>query len=189
MRTVQTDVEKDIADFLIAYKKISGKDNISHKEKIKKILLNNPMILYLLNNPDLDIESPDDFFGTNIFPYYILPMTQTDVKNYICFETSFTEVARYNDIMKLGHITFYILCDNKTIQTDYPGVARHDLIGALIDDEFNWSSKLGIHLKLVEDRERAVDNNYIARIMVFEQTTLNSITSNKKVINKSRFSE
>ena len=43
-----------------------------------------------IDNPDLDPESPDDYIGVNIFPYYFLSdKTQATAQNYICFETSF----------------------------------------------------------------------------------------------------
>ena len=106
---------EEIKDKLVDYKTTTGSDNIQYKEIIKKKLINNSAIIHSLNNQDLDPNCPDDYYGDNILPYYLLVDVQTASKNYICFETSFDEVARYNDVMKLGQIIFYIICDNKDI--------------------------------------------------------------------------
>lgn len=180
------ELKQELDAFIRDYKKNSGKDNVTYKEIIKQKLINNQKLLYLLNNHDLDIEeSAEDFIGTSIYPYYLLPQAQEEVKNYICFETGFTEVKKYNEIMKLGQVTFYIMCDVKTVHTEF-GSARHDLIAALIDDEFSWGNEFGTRMKLVDDQPRAIDNNYVSRILVFEQITPNSIVSDRKVINQTR---
>ena len=177
-----TEINKDIQE-IIEYKKHHEKDNIFYKEIIKNKLINNSKIIYSLNNKDLDMDCPADYVGENILPFYMLTNTQDEVKHYICFETSFTEVPRYNNVMKLGQVIFYILCDNKDIYDRCSGIARHDLLAALITDEFNWTNMFGTQIRLVSDQPMVVDNNYAGRTLVFEQTTTNSITKNKKVIN------
>lgn len=173
---------------IIDYKKKSGNDNIYYKEIIKKKLINNSKIIQSIDNKNLDIEEPDSFLGVNIFPYYLLPNAQTTAQNYICFETSFTEVANYNNVMKSGQIIFYILCDNKNIYDKKSGIARHDLLAALITDEFNWCTDFGTQMKLISDRPYTVDNNYALRTLTFEQITPNSIiqAQTQKVINQNR---
>jgi hypothetical protein len=168
---------------LVSYKTNVGSDNIQYKETIKKKLINNSAIIHSLNNQDLDPECPDDFYGEDILPYYLLVDTQTNDKNYICFETSFNEVARYNNIMKLGQVIFYIICNNKDILDKETGIARHDLLAALITDEFDWSNLFGTQVKLVSDRPTAIDAQYVGRTLIFEQTTPNSIVRNGRVIN------
>jgi hypothetical protein len=42
----------------------------------------------------------------------------------------------------------------------------------------------GTQISLVSDKEIAIDNNYVGRTLIFEQTTTNSIIKDKKVINK-----
>lgn len=176
------ELDKDIQE-IIQYKKQKGNDNIQYKETIKEKLINNSKIIRSLNNKDLDPDSPDDYYGTNILPYYLLVETQTNDKNYICFETSFSEVARYNNIMKLGQVIFYIICNNKDILDKETGIARHDLLAALITDEFAYSNLFGTQVKLVSDRPTAIDSQYVGRTLVFEQTAPNSIVRNGKVIN------
>ena len=176
------EIDKDIEE-IIQYKKQKGNDNIQYKETIKEKLINNSKIIRSLNNKDLDSECPDDYYGTNILPYYLLVDTQTNDKNYICFETSFNEVARYNNVMKLGQVIFYIVCNNKDILDKKTGIARHDLLAALITDEFDWSNLFGTQVKLVSDRPTAIDSQYVGRTLIFEQITPNSIVRNGRVIN------
>ena len=175
-------IDKDIQE-IIEYKKHYEKDNIYYKEIIKNKLINNSKIIYSLNNSDLDPDCPADYIGENILPFYMLVGTQTKAQHYICFETSFTEVARYNKIMKMGQVIFYILCDNKDIYDKKSGIARHDLLAALIVDEFNWTNMFGTQIKLVSDNPMVIDSNYAGRTLVFEQTTTNSIVKDRKVIN------
>jgi len=116
----------------------------------------------------------------------LLVNVQENVKNYICFETSFDEVARYNKIMKLGQVIFYIVCNNKNILDKETGIARHDLLAALITDEFDWSNLFGTQVHLVSDRPMAVDAQYVGRTLIFEQTTTNSIVKDGKVYNNGK---
>lgn len=175
-------MDKDIEE-IIQYKKQKGNDNIQYKETIKEKLINNSKIIRSLNNKYLDPDCPKEYYGTNILPYYLLVDTQTNDKNYICFETSFSEVARYNNVMKLGQVIFYIVCNNKDILDKETGIARHDLLAALITDEFDWTNLFGTQVKLVSDRPTAIDSQYVGRTLIFEQTTPNSIVRNGRVIN------
>ena len=168
------------------FKKIYENDDIYYKEKIKKKLLSNKYIIHFLNNTDLDEENPSDYYNVNIRPYYLIPETQTDVINYICYESNYSEVDNYNNIIKRGQIIFYILCDNKTILDRETGIARHDLLAALITDEFNWCNDFGSQLKLVSDRPVTMDNRYIMRTLVFEHNTANNVSRKGIVDNYAR---
>lgn len=176
-------LDPDIEE-IIRLKKEKGSDNIFYKEVIKDRLINNSKIIRSLNNKDLDPDCPDDYYGINILPYYLLVDVQTKSRNYICFETSFDEMVRYNDVMKLGQIIFYIVCDNKDILDNESGIARHDLLAALITDEFNWTNMFGTQIRLISDRPMAVDAQYVGRTLIFEQTTPNAIVKSQRIVNK-----
>ena len=178
-----SNIDKEIQE-IIEYKKHYENDNIYYKEIIKNKLINNKKIIYSLNNKDLDIDCPADYMGENILPFYMLVGTQTKAQHYICFETSFEEISRYNKVMKIGRVVFYILCDNKDIYDSKSGIARHDLLAALITDEFNWTNMFGTQIQLVSDVPTVIDSNYAGRTLVFEQTTTNSIIKNKNIVNK-----
>jgi len=56
-------------------------DDIRYKEIIKQNLINNDLIIYLLNNKELeDTEAdPSDYLGINILPYFLVHPTQHNV--------------------------------------------------------------------------------------------------------------
>lgn len=56
-------------------------DDIRYKEIIKKTLIENELILYLLNNKELEEADadPSDYLGINILPMYIIHPTQHNV--------------------------------------------------------------------------------------------------------------
>ena len=166
---------------LLKFKTKVDNDDIRFKEIIKEKLLDNEKIIFVLNNKELqeaDAE-PDEYYGVNIMPHYLIPGTQHSAQNYICFETSFDEVARYNTVIKMGQIIFYILCEEKTAIEENTGIARQDLLGALIIEQFNWSNFFGNQIHLVSDRPSVVDNHYPCRTLIFEGKFPNSIAKTK----------
>lgn len=166
---------------LLDLKNVPDADNIKYKEIIKKSLINNDLIIYLLNNKDLEsIEAdPSDYLGVNILPAYMIHPTQHNVQNYICYEVGYRELERYNSKMKLLQITFYILCEEKNNIEKRTGIARHDLIGAIIMDIFNWSNLFGGQIHCVSDVPSVTDNDYATRTIIFEQTTDNNLTKTR----------
>lgn len=179
---------KALDKLLKEFKSDSSYEDIRVKQIAKKELLSDKRILHALNASELSVEDPISYSKKYILPFYIIPDAQTEPKNYICYETSFNEVARYNDVMKIQQITFYVLCcstmpniiDSKT------DIARHDLIASLIIDKFNWTNLFGFQVHLISDQSRPLDNHFCARTLVFEQTTTNSILKNGVVINHGR---
>ena len=108
--------EQELAE-LRKYRNEPDEDDVRYKQIIKKKLLSNHKIFYLLHNKELydaDAE-PDEYFGTNILDHYIIAPVQSNVQNFLCFETSFENVSRGNSVMKLQQIVFYILCHNSDI--------------------------------------------------------------------------
>jgi len=68
-------------DYLRSLKTLQDSDNIRFKEIIKKRLIDNPMIIYLLNNTELEETEadPSDYLGVNILPMYLIHPTQHNV--------------------------------------------------------------------------------------------------------------
>ena len=64
-------------DYLRSLKTLMDSDTIRFKEIIKKRLIDNPMIIYLLNNKELEESDaePDDYLGVNILPFYLIHET------------------------------------------------------------------------------------------------------------------
>ena len=153
-------------------------DDIHIKEQIKKKLMENKYIIHLLQNKELEEKnaSADEYFGINLLPYYIMEPTQTHTNNFICFETDFDELMRYNKSMKMQEVVFNILCHEKTIVDTETGLARHDPLAALIIREFNETNVFGHKIRLISNKSGVVDNHYPCRTLVFEQKTENSLT-------------
>ena len=171
---------------LLRFKDAVDSDNIKIKEAVKKLILSNKYIVHVLNNVTLEKENaePIDYYLENIFPYYIITTTQSEVKHFICFETSYKEVKRYEHAVKYMQLIFYILCHEKDNIDADTGIARHDLLAALIQDQFNYTNYFGERIELVEDTSGATDNNYALRTLVFEQITDNNLVKNGRLANK-----
>lgn len=201
--------KQDILDNLRLRSTNPDDDNIKYKKNIEKVLMRCPDLLYALNEKDLESElfnedgtlnvdadgNPlgewDRYFGdnANIRPYLFIPQTQTEIKHYVCYQTNFTETLKYKDIQKYGKIVFNIFIHGEDRTDLLTGIPRHDLIGSIIKDKINWTNIFGIQCHLCSDQESSTDNNYVVRTLVFETTSLNSITQsstnyNPNIINK-----
>ena len=175
---------------LLAFKDNVDSDSIKIKEIIKKVLLDNKYIIHVLNNKELEeLDSePDDYFNINILPYYMISPTQTNVQNFLCYTVGYKELNRYNSTQKYLQISFVILCEQKNAIDKETGIARHDLLSALIQDQFNFTNYFGRKIQLVEDTESVVDSKYSCRTLIFEQITDNNLVKTKngtsRLINK-----
>ena len=156
-------------------------DDIRYKEIIKKALIENDLIIYLLNNKELeDSEAgPSDYLGVNILPQYLIHPTQHNVQNFICYETEVRELERWNPTMKLQHIIFYVLCEEKNNIEKATGIARHDLIAAVLLDIFNWSNLFGGKIHCISNIPSVVDNDYACRTLVFEIAVDNNLAKTR----------
>ena len=176
MELTQQQIQK-----LLDLKKLVDSDDIRYKEIIKKTLIENDLLIYLLNNKELEsVEAdPSDYLGINILPYYIIHPTQHNVQNYICYEIETRELERYNSNMKIQRVIFYVLCEEKNNIEKKTGIARHDLIAALLIDMFNWTNLFTNKIHIVSDIPSVVDNDYACRTLVFEQITDNNLAKTK----------
>ena len=204
----ELNTKEDLLNKLRSYKTAPDDDNILYKQKIKKALLSNPCLLYALNENKLESElfdhdgninwewneetkeyEPigewDRYFGSdsNIRPFLFIPDTQTEVKHYICYQTSFNESPRYNAIEKYAQITFTIFVHGNDRMDKSTGIPRHDLIASILRERINWTNIFGTHCELVSNRESTTDNNYLVRTLVFQLTALKNIsqTQNNKI--------
>lgn len=156
-------------------------DDVKVKEAVKQQLLSNRYIIHVLNNPELealvedDGTGSDEYFGVNILPYYLVSPTQSHAAAYICFEVTYDELQYRNSAMKRLNIIFTILCDQKIIKDADTGIARHDLLAALIQDQFNYTNYFGSTIELISDEPSTVDKTYACRTLVFQQLTDNNL--------------
>ena len=184
------ELTKEEIQRLRQYKTLMDDDNIRIKEIIKRELINDPLIIYLINNKELEESEadPSDYLGINILPAYMIHPTQHNVQNFICYEVSWKEVLRYNEALKYQQIIFYILCEEKNNIEKLTGIARHDLIGARIKDIFNWTNKFRTQCHIVSDIPSVTDNDYATRTITFEMETAKDIVKTRNgvssVVNK-----
>lgn len=174
---------KEDSEYLKSFRTKIDCDEIKIKEQVKQQLLNNKYIIHVLNNKELEDSdaSPDDYFGVNILPFYEISPTQTNVKNFICYTVGFREERRYSgDAVKILQLTFVILCEHKNIIDTETSLARTDLLGALIQDQFNWTNYFGRKIHIVRNEESVVDNAYPCRTIIFEQDTDNNLVRTDK---------
>ncbi|MBQ0090695.1 MAG: hypothetical protein KBT27_15320 [Prevotellaceae bacterium] len=150
-------------------------DDISYmKRLIRQKLTEDSDVIEVLNNHELDPLNPDDYLNENIFAYIRVPGVQDSVKNFICFSVDDIEDHRDNVVMKIQQVQFVVFCHSDDIKTPY-GIERHDLLGYLIRDIFNWSNMFGMQTKLIYNKEGVTDTNYSTRTIRFEITRTNSL--------------
>ena len=149
-------------------------DIIEMKRLIKQKLIADKDILEALNNPDIDMDSPDEFLDENIYGFIRIPHTQDTVRNFICFTVDDIEEHHFNSHMKTQQIQFNCICHLDDMKTNY-GIDRHDLLGYLVRDIFNWTNDFGLQFKLVYNKESTIDSDYYCRTLRFERETTNSL--------------
>ena len=169
---------------LLNLKNAPDSDDIRYKEIIKKSLIDSQLIIYLLNNKELEEvdADPSDYLGVNILPYYLIHPSQHNVQNFICYEISTDELDRYNSKIKKLQVIFYVLCDEKNNIEKNTGIARHDLLAALIMDIFNWSNLFGERIHCVSNVPSVIDTDYSCRTLIFEQQTDNNLSKTRNGI-------
>lgn len=170
-------------DDLNRFKDLPDDDNIRFKEIVKKRLCRNPEIIHAIHNIELSEEAPDEYIGVSILPYLILPQVQDIPRTYLCFTCGYDELSRDNEIIKYAEIKFVTLCDYRDSIDKETGIARHDLLGALIKNEFNFQNFLGQRMRCISDTEATTDTNYAMRTLIFRLETTNNILRDGKVMN------
>jgi hypothetical protein len=151
-------------------------DDISiMKRQIKQKLIDDPDILEALHS-EIDIDSPDEFLDTHIFGFLRIPSTQDTVRNFICISVDDIEDHRFNEVIKIQSLQFTVISHLSDIKTEY-GIDRHDLLGYLIRDIFNWTNMFGLQFHLIYNKEGNIDGDYYCRTLKFEAEKLNSLNN------------
>lgn len=192
--------KNELLNKLRAYAKTPDDENIQYKNKIKKALLNCPELLYAMHDKELENELFDEdgnllidentgeltgevdrYFGDNSYirPDLFIPDTETKVNSYVCYQVMFDELPKYNSIQKYTEITFNIFVNGKDRTDKLTGIPRHDLIGSIIRERFNWSNIFGMQTHLVSSKESVTDNNYLVRTLVFQLVDVNGIATTR----------
>ena len=193
----------DMLNKLRAYTSNPDDDNIRIKNQIKDLFLHCPELLYALNDKELENElfnidgslnvdengEPlgewDRYFGDTslIRPFLFVPNIQTDTKNYICYQTSYSNLVNGNNMEKKLIITFTIIVNGHNKVDNLTGIPRHDLIAGIIREKMAW---VGLDISTpvpISDIETTTDKNYLVRTIEYLVILPNSITKTKNNIN------
>lgn len=149
-------------------------DIIRKKRIIGQMLYNDPDIIEVLDNPNIDPSCPEDALYMNIYPFIRIPGTQDVSKNYITFMLDDMDKSQFNKSMKSQFLKVVIFVHKDLVKTKW-GAERHDLLGYLVKDIFHLSNSLGMQLTLLSDREGVTDTDYCTRTLQFEMTTPNAV--------------
>lgn len=158
--------------------------NIRMKKIIEDRIIKDPRIIHVLNCSELDPLEPDTYLGKAIKPYVRIPETQDKVHNYICYTVDINHKGNLrNKTLKDIYVTFTVFCEEQTIDTEF-GVSRHDLLGYLIKDDFNWSNMFGAQSAIVYDQESVTDTHFSVRTIKFEIKGLKDIVKTMEHVNE-----
>ena len=149
-------------------------DIVEIKRLIKQKLIADTDILEALNNPDIPLDSPDEFLDVNIFGFIRIPQTQDAVRNFICFTVDDIEASQYNSHFKVQQIQFTCICHLDDMKTKF-GMDRHDLLGYLVRDVINFTNDFGLQFQLVYNKESTIDSDYYCRTLKFERECTNNL--------------
>ena len=148
-------------------------DIIRKKRLIEQILCSDEDVIEILDNPNLNPDTPEDYVDENIFSFLRIPGTQDVSKNFITFIVDDMGRTPNNQVMKSQYVQFVVFVHKDLVDTKY-GMTRHDLLGYLIRDIFNLSNKLGPQMELVSNKEGITDTDFYTRTLKFELIDDNS---------------
>ena len=180
---------QDDTNELLTLKDTVECDEIRVKEKIKEALLKNRFLIHVLDNKELeplvedDGTGVDEYFGVNILPYYMVNPVQHSANTFICYEVQYSGTDRSDRTgteYKELNIIFYIISNYKDLINVETGIPKHDLLSAIIQDQFNFSNMFGKTIRLISNTPSATDRDFVIRTLVFRQTVDNNLV---KVIN------
>lgn len=150
-------------------------DDLSYKKRIiGQMLYEDPDIIEIIDNKDLDPSCPDEYLYESIFPFIRIPDVQDKAQTYITFKVDDVDRGARNEAMKRQHVQFVIFVHKNKLKTKW-GIPRHDLLRYLIKDIFNLSNKLGMQMNIISDNEGVTDTDYCTRTLHFEIITPNSL--------------
>lgn len=117
---------------------------------------------------DLPIEIQNDptiIFYDNIFPYKFPSLIVTEEKAIISF--GFGNYRKFNNVFKVGSVTFYIIIHKNLLKTDYG--LRLDYILNKIDTLFNSNENIGIGVLEFENfNDLIINETYICYVISYK---------------------
>lgn len=131
-------------------------DIIRKKRLIGELLYNDPDIVELIDNKEIDPTCPDELMYNNIWPFIRIPGTQDQSKTFITYALDDNAEVTFNSAMTKQSLKIVIFVHKDLVKTQY-GCDRHDLLGYIVRDIFNWANVLGMQAVLTSSREGSTD--------------------------------
>lgn len=145
---------------------MSGLHNalITYKNRAMQEIIHDPDIVKALNPGATD---PEELLYRNIFPFFRVPITDTETLSYITVCAGFPDTRYPDDFVRQSYLTICVIIHQSNMQTEF-GSTRLDYISAKIDDILNMSTKYGRgKLVLMSSTESSLDEFHRYREMMY----------------------
>lgn len=156
---------------------------VKFKRDVIKKLYENPNIIELLDNKNVDPESPDTAEWECIFPFIKVPEEiQEEVKCFIGVELDSVYLNELNPLYKEMQLIVYVICAVDILKMDGYKGTRTDLLADEIEETLNWNNTIGFTLQTYDTREGVFENSkYYYRRIRFRAPRSNTIRNGRKL--------
>lgn len=116
---------------------------VRYKKKLVTTIANSPELIELLNDgyvEDGECVDSDELVYKQIFPYYYIPETQTEVLPYVTMKVNGLGVR--DKIYNKAEVFICVIAHQDCMKTN-DGGTRIDLMGEIIEDLFNGKDDFG----------------------------------------------
>lgn len=150
-------------------------DNLieDYRSVITNTILSNEIIVKVLSNDTLDLESADELLWEHLIPQQYIPDTITETGSYILYDLA--EKVTYSRNSAVGtytEITLYFWVLTHKNMPKYKGRLRNDILIRELKHLFNENTGLGIsknHL-VSNDIYNVPNYKYLGRFLTFKIT-------------------
>lgn len=122
------------------------------KREIIKLIYEEPDIIEMLDNPDVDPECPDTAEWNCIYPFVKVPDVQQEVRTFIGVTIDSLGPIKNNRYKQL-EINVTVFCPISAIRVEGQKGSRTDIIAGDISLALNWNKALGFQITLVSEKE------------------------------------
>lgn len=141
----------------------------TYKKKLITSIVNSPDLIALVNNNYIDEDgecvNSDELIYQQIFPYYYIPETQTEVQSYVIMKVNGLGIK--NKIYNKAEIYICVVSHQDCMQAKGGGT-RIDLMGEIIENLFNGRDDFGFgEMELTSNIETEINNTHRCRVLRF----------------------
>lgn len=137
---------------------------ISYKQKAIADILSDDLLVKAI---DPRVESIDDMIYRNIYPFFRIPVIDSETLTYITVCVDFPETYHPENYMRQIALKICIIVHQDQMRTEY-GATRLDYIAERIDSIFLNSNKYGFgKLKLLSSSESSLTQFHRIREMIY----------------------